>query len=84
MSPIQQAAATREVACPADAFVIAADSGLEHAAALGLSVDVLVGDLDSASASAVRAAEAAGVRIERHAVDKEATDLELAPLSVER
>jgi thiamine pyrophosphokinase len=58
--------------------VIAADSGLDHAAALGLSVDVLVGDLDSASAPALRAAEAAGVRIERHPTDKEATDLELA------
>ncbi|MDX6598449.1 MAG: thiamine pyrophosphokinae [Gaiellales bacterium] len=63
---------------PAGAFVIAADSGLDHAAALGLRVDVLVGDLDSATAPAVRAAEAAGVRIERHPVDKEATDLELA------
>ena len=63
---------------PSGAFVIAADSGLEHAAALGLRVDVLVGDLDSASAHAVRAAEQAGVRVERHPVDKEATDLELA------
>ncbi len=63
---------------PAGAFVIAADSGLDHAAALGLSVDVLVGDLDSATAPAVRAAEAAGVQIERHPVNKEATDLELA------
>jgi len=63
---------------PRGAFVIAADSGLDHAAALGLGVDVLVGDLDSASAPAVRAAEAAGVRIERHPIDKEATDLELA------
>jgi thiamine pyrophosphokinase len=63
---------------PAGAFVIAADSGLDHAAGLGLSVDVLVGDLDSATAPAVRAAEAAGVRIERHPIDKEATDLELA------
>lgn len=58
--------------------MIAADSGLDHAAALGLTVDVLVGDLDSASGPAVRAAEAAGVRIERHPIDKEATDLELA------
>ena len=58
--------------------MIAADSGLEHAAALGVSVDVLVGDLDSAAADAVQAAEAAGVRIERHPTDKEATDLELA------
>jgi thiamine pyrophosphokinase len=63
---------------PTGAFVIAADSGLEHAAALGLRVDVLVGDLDSASAAAVSAAASAGVRIERHPVDKEATDLELA------
>jgi thiamine pyrophosphokinase len=63
---------------PAGAFVIAADSGLEHAAALGLTVDVLVGDLDSVSAPAVLAAESAGVRVERHPVDKEATDLELA------
>jgi thiamine pyrophosphokinase len=63
---------------PAGAFVIAADSGVEHAAALGLSVDVLVGDLDSASPQAVSAAEAAGVRVERHPVAKDATDLELA------
>ena len=63
---------------PAGAFVIAADSGLEHAAALGLAVDVLVGDLDSVSTSALEAAEEAGVRVERHPVDKEATDLELA------
>jgi thiamine pyrophosphokinase len=63
---------------PAGAFVIAADSGLEHASALGLEVDVLVGDLDSASAEAVRAAESAGVRVERHPTAKDATDLELA------
>ena len=63
---------------PAGAFVIAADSGVEHAAALGLSVDVLVGDLDSASPESVTAAEAAGVRIERHPAAKDATDLELA------
>lgn len=63
---------------PSGAFVIAADSGLEHAAALGLGVDVLVGDLDSASAEAVSAAEAAGVRVERHPTAKDATDLELA------
>jgi thiamine pyrophosphokinase len=63
---------------PRGVFVIAADSGLEHAAALGLGVDVLVGDLDSASADAVSAAEAAGVRIERHPAAKDATDLELA------
>ena len=32
---------------PADRYVIAADSGLDHALALGLPVDALIGDLDS-------------------------------------
>lgn len=63
---------------PAAAVVIAADSGLDHARALGLRVDVLVGDLDSVSEAALHAAEAGGVRIERHDAAKDATDSELA------
>jgi len=63
---------------PPGARVIAADRGLEHALALGLEVTVAVGDLDSASPEVVAAAEAAGVRIERHLAEKDATDLELA------
>ncbi len=59
-------------------LVVAADSGLDHALALGVRVDVVVGDLDSASAGAVAAARAAGVDFETHPVDKDATDLELA------
>lgn len=58
--------------------VIAADSGVAHALALHLHVDAVVGDLDSASAADVRAAQDAGARVERHPVDKDATDLELA------
>ena len=46
--------------------------------ALGLDVDVVVGDLDSATPEAIAAAEAAGARIERHPPAKDATDLELA------
>jgi thiamine pyrophosphokinase len=60
------------------AFVVAADIGWRHAAALGLRVDVVVGDLDSLTDDEVRAATAAGARIDRHPVDKDATDLELA------
>ena len=66
------------LAVPLGAPVVAADKGLEHALALGLEVTVAVGDFDSASPEAVELAEAAGVRIERHPGEKDATDLELA------
>jgi thiamine pyrophosphokinase len=65
-------------AVPAGSIVVVADRGLEHAQALGLEVAVAVGDFDSASPEAVAAAERAGVRIERHAAEKDETDLELA------
>jgi thiamine pyrophosphokinase len=63
---------------PRHATVVAADGGLERALALGLDVDVVIGDLDSASEAAVAAAERAGARVVRHPVAKDATDLELA------
>jgi thiamine pyrophosphokinase len=63
---------------PREATVIAADGGLERAQALGLEVDLAVGDFDSASSEAIAQAEAAGTRLERHPVEKDATDLELA------
>jgi thiamine pyrophosphokinase len=66
------------LAVPLGATVVAADRGLDHALALGLEVALAVGDFDSASPEAVAAAEAAGTRIVRHPVDKDATDLELA------
>lgn len=69
---------------PEAAMVIAADSGIEQAGLLGLSVDLLVGDLDSVSESALGAAIEAGTRIERHPVDKDATDLELALSAAQR
>jgi thiamine pyrophosphokinase len=63
---------------PEGAGVIAADSGLHVADALGIHVDLLVGDLDSADSSLVDAAEARGTIVERHPAEKDATDLELA------
>ena len=65
-------------AVPLGAPVVAADSGLDNALALGLDVSVAVGDFDSASPEAMAAAETAGVRVERHPAGKDATDLELA------
>src|SRR4249919_533273 len=59
-------------------FVIAADSGADHARALGVPVDLAVGDFDSISAEGLGALERAGVRLEHHPSQKDATDLELA------
>jgi thiamine pyrophosphokinase len=59
---------------PEDALVIAADGGILEAERLGLRVDLLVGDLDSAPPDAIARAP----RVERHPVDKDASDLELA------
>ena len=63
---------------PLHDLVIAADSGAEHAPALGLTVDVLVGDMDSVDPTLLADLETAGCRIEHHPVDKDETDLELA------
>ncbi len=63
---------------PDGAVVIGADSGAEHARALGLTVDVAVGDFDSIDPSVLTAIEAGGAAILRHPPDKDATDLELA------
>ena len=67
----------REGLGPVD-LVIAADSGLHHALALGADVDLVVGDLDSADSQAVDAAVAAGASVVRHPAAKDATDLDLA------
>ncbi|MCZ7527205.1 MAG: thiamine diphosphokinase [Acidimicrobiia bacterium] len=58
--------------------MIAADSGLEQAGALGLVADVVVGDLDSVDPAVLDAARDGGVDVEVHPVDKDRTDLELA------
>jgi len=62
---------------PTDALVIGVDSGVAHAAALGLHVDLAVGDFDSLTPEALAEAQAAGARVERHPRAKDATDLEL-------
>lgn len=63
---------------PSADYVIAADSGLEQADRLGLSVDLVVGDMDSVDPTTLERAEAAGTAVERFPQDKDATDLELA------
>lgn len=65
-------------ALPKASLVVAADGGLTEANRLGLAVDLLVGDMDSAAPDDVAAYVGAGGAVERHPVDKDATDLELA------
>lgn len=62
---------------PPGACTIGVDSGIGHARALGLVVDVAVGDFDSVAPEDLAAVEDAGATVERHPAAKEATDLEL-------
>ena len=65
--PIGDYAALRPLVRPGD-FVLAADSGYRHAAPLGLTVDLLLGDFDSLGTPP------AGVPIHTLPVEKDETD----------
>ena len=59
-------------------LLIAADGGAQWLDEIGVTPHVVVGDLDSADPRLIERLEAAGVPIERHPVDKDASDAELA------
>ncbi len=59
-------------------LVIAADGGAAWPWSMGRAPDRLVGDLDSIAPSLVAELQAAGVPVERHPAEKDASDLELA------
>jgi thiamine pyrophosphokinase len=59
-------------------LVIAADGGADWLATVGSSPDRVVGDLDSVNPDLVRQLAKAGVEVERHPTDKDASDLELS------
>jgi thiamine pyrophosphokinase len=63
---------------PARYRVICADSGLDHALRLGLSPDVVIGDMDSVDRSNLALARADACTIIQHSADKDFTDTELA------
>ncbi|MDZ7675087.1 MAG: thiamine diphosphokinase [Acidimicrobiales bacterium] len=62
----------------AGATVIAADSGVALARAMGLEIDVAVGDFDSLDPDLVARLDDLAGEVRRFATDKDATDLELA------
>ena len=57
---------------------IAADSGADLALAVGLEVDVVIGDLDSISEAGLERVREAGAEVRSFPSEKDATDLELA------
>ena len=61
-----------------DDFILCADGGTHHALALGLTPNLIVGDLDSADKEDIQKLQKAGVEIELFPGDKNETDLELA------
>jgi thiamine pyrophosphokinase len=61
-----------------DDFIICADGGTHHALALGLTPNLVVGDMDSIEKDQWQALEKTGVPIELFPRDKNETDLELA------
>lgn len=62
-------------------WVVAADGGARHAAALGRPLDLWVGDGDSLGEDGIADLAAAGIPIRRLAVDKDESDTELALLA---
>jgi len=61
-----------------DDYLIAVDGGYHHMKRMGLHPSILVGDLDSLSASDLSQLETGGVDIRRFTAEKDETDLELA------
>ncbi len=68
----------RALADASDALVVAADGGVRVASHYGLSVDAVIGDMDSLTPDEVDALEAQDATVLRHPVEKDETDLELA------
>lgn len=63
---------------PDHELVVAADSGLHGARALGLEPHVVIGDMDSVDPDALESAERGGAAVQRVPHDKDAVDTELA------
>lgn len=67
-----------EVSLQPGDFLVAVDGGLSHLKRLGLTPDLLIGDLDSVDASELAEIRDAGVEVLRFPPAKDQTDLELA------
>jgi thiamine pyrophosphokinase len=59
-------------------LLVAADGGARWTERLGVTPHLVVGDLDSLDEAALSRLSLAGARVERHPIDKDASDTELA------
>jgi thiamine pyrophosphokinase len=59
-------------------YLVGVDGGLNHLINLGLSPNLIIGDLDSADPGTVKNLAAQGVEVREFPADKDETDLELA------
>jgi thiamine pyrophosphokinase len=75
---IATGAATAHVTASSATFVVCADGGVRAALHAGRRIDLVVGDLDSATEVDLDRARAAGARIDRFPTAKDESDLELA------
>jgi len=58
-------------------FLIAVDGGLRHITNLGLTPNLIIGDLDSADPDLIQSLKTQDVEIRKHPAEKDQTDLEL-------
>ncbi len=66
-------------------LIIAADGGTHHCLSLGITPDVVIGDLDSLTADDINGLQIASVEIIQYPAKKDQTDLELAlKLAIDR
>jgi thiamine pyrophosphokinase len=75
-----QRALDAAAAMPGETITIAADGGARNAAALGVRVEVVIGDMDSLSSDEQAALKADNAELLPHSPEKDETDLELALL----
>lgn len=61
-----------------DDFIICADSGYDHAVRMGITPDLIVGDLDSVEEDLTEAEILEGIAVEAYPPEKDYTDTELA------
>lgn len=59
-------------------YIIAADSGAEYAASLGLKPDIILGDLDSVSAETLEYFKNEGCPVKKFRPEKDETDFDIA------